>query len=80
MLEHPLRPARRRTKELVILAVARARGARYEWHQHADIARDEGATIEEMQTIDGDDFSVFDDAEFVLLQYTQAVESGTVTD
>ena len=67
-------------KELVILAVARARGARYEWHQHVDIARDKGVSIEEMQAIGGDDLSPFDDAEFVLLQYARAVESGTVTD
>ena len=69
-----------RRKELVILTVARARGARYEWHQHVDIARDKGVTIEEMQAIGGGDLSVFDDAEFVLLQYARAVESGTVTD
>ncbi|WP_042661805.1 carboxymuconolactone decarboxylase family protein [Haloferax sp. ATB1] len=69
-----------RRKELVILTVARARGARYEWHQHVDIARDKGVTIEEMQAIGGNDLSVFDDAEFVLLQYARAVESGTVTD
>jgi 4-carboxymuconolactone decarboxylase len=69
-----------RRKELVILTVAHARGARYEWHQHVDIARDKGVTIEEMQAIGGGDLSVFDDAEFVLLQYARAVESGTVTD
>jgi alkylhydroperoxidase family enzyme len=69
-----------RRKELVILTVARARGARYEWHQHVDIARDKGVTIKEMQAIGGNDLSVFDDAEFVLLQYARAVESGTVTD
>jgi alkylhydroperoxidase family enzyme len=69
-----------RRKELVILTVARARGARYEWHQHVDIARDKGVTIEEMQAIGGGDLSVFDDAEFVLLQYARAVGSGTVTD
>ncbi|MFC6942796.1 carboxymuconolactone decarboxylase family protein [Salinirubellus sp. GCM10025818] len=69
-----------RRKELVILTVARARGARYEWHQHVDIARDKGVTIEEMQAIGGGDLSMFDDAEFVLLQYARAVESGTVTD
>ncbi|MBX0298076.1 carboxymuconolactone decarboxylase family protein [Haloarcula nitratireducens] len=69
-----------RRKELVILTVARARGARYEWHQHVDIARDKEVTIEEMQAIGGGDLSVFDDAEFVLLQYARAVESGTVTD
>lgn len=69
-----------RRKKLVILAVARARKARYEWHQHVDIARDKGVTIEEMQAIGGDDLSSFDDVEFVLLQYARAVESGTVTD
>jgi 4-carboxymuconolactone decarboxylase len=66
-----------RRKELVILTVARARGARYEWHQHVDIARDKGVTIEEIRAIGGDDLSTFDDAEFVLLQYARAVESGT---
>ncbi|MFD1564493.1 carboxymuconolactone decarboxylase family protein [Haloarchaeobius amylolyticus] len=69
-----------RRKELVILTVARARDARYEWHQHVDIARDKGVTVEEMRAIGGGDLSGFDDAEFVLLQYTRAVESGTVTD
>jgi 4-carboxymuconolactone decarboxylase len=47
-----------RRKELVILTVARARGARYEWHQHVDIARDKGVSIAEMQAIGGDDFSM----------------------
>ncbi|MFA9427759.1 carboxymuconolactone decarboxylase family protein [Natronorubrum sp. A-ect3] len=69
-----------RRKELVILTVAQARGARYEWHQHVDIARHKGVTLEEMRAIGGGDFSSFDDAEFVLLQYARAVESGTVTD
>ena len=69
-----------RRKELVILTVARARGARYEWHQHVDIARGKGVTLAEMRAIGGGDFSVFDDEEFVLLQYARAVESGTVTD
>ena len=40
-----------RRKELVILTVARARGARYEWHQHVDIARNKGVSIEEMRAI-----------------------------
>ena len=69
-----------RRKELAILTVARARGARYEWHQHVDIARDKGVTIDEMRAIGGGDLSAFDDAEFVLLQYARAVESGAVTD
>lgn len=69
-----------RTKELVILTVARARGARYEWHQHVDIARDKGVSTAEMRAIGSDDFSPFDDEEFVLLQYAKAVATGSVTD
>jgi len=69
-----------RTKELVILTVARARGARYEWHQHVDIARDKGVETAEMRALGGDDFSGFDDEEFVLLQYAEAVATGEVTD
>jgi 4-carboxymuconolactone decarboxylase len=69
-----------RTKELVILTVARTRGARYEWHQHVDIARDKGVDTDEMRAIGGRDFSGFDDSEFVLLQYAEAVAAGEVTD
>ncbi len=69
-----------RTKELVILTVARASGARYEWHQHVDIARAKDVSTDEIRAIGGDDFSVFDDEEFVLLQYAQAVATGEVTD
>ena len=69
-----------RTKELVILTVARARGARYEWHQHVDIARDNGVEPAEIRAIGGGDFSGFDDEEFVLLQYAEAVATGEVTD
>ncbi|MFB6222149.1 MAG: carboxymuconolactone decarboxylase family protein [Haloarcula sp.] len=69
-----------RTKELVILTVARARGARYEWHQHVDIARDNGVETAEMRAIGGDDYSEFSDEEFVLLQYAEAVARGGVTD
>ena len=69
-----------RRKELVILTVARVRGARYEWHQHVDIARDKGVETDEMRAIGGWDFSGFDDEEFVLLQYAEAVATGAVTD
>ena len=69
-----------REKELVILAVARARRARYEWHQHVDIARGKGVTLEEMRAIGGDDLSGFDDGEFALLQYARAEEGDAVTD
>ena len=69
-----------RRKELVILTVARARGARYEWHQHVDIAREKAVTTDEMRAIGGRDLSGFDDEEFVLLQYAEAVATGDVTD
>ena len=69
-----------RLKELVILTVARARGARYEWHQHVDIARAKGVTTDEMRAMGGDDFSVFPDEEYVLVQYARAVATGNVTD
>jgi 4-carboxymuconolactone decarboxylase len=69
-----------RSKELLILAVARARGARYEWHQHVDIARGHGVSVAEMRAIGGRDLSPFPDGEFVLLQYAEAVATGDVTD
>ena len=69
-----------RRKELVILTVARTRRARYEWHQHVDIARRLGVDTEEMRAIGGDDHSVFEDEEFVLVQYATAVADGSVTD
>lgn len=70
-LSEQLKPRR---KELVILAVAKARGARYEWHQHVGIARDKDVTTEEMRATGGGDLSPFDDAEFVLGNYVGAVE------
>ena len=69
-----------REKELVILAVARASRAEYEWHQHVDIARDVGITIEEMQALGRDDWSVFEHSERDLIEYATAVVEGNVTD
>jgi len=69
-----------RRKELVILTVARARNTRYEWHQHVDIARGTGVEAAEIRAIGGRDFSGFDDEEFVLCQYAEAVATGEVTD
>jgi 4-carboxymuconolactone decarboxylase len=69
-----------RRKELVILTVARARSARYEWHQHVDIARSRGVESDEIRAIGGRDFSGLDDEEYVLCQYAEAVATGEVTD
>ena len=74
------RPARRATQRVGYFRGRRGLGARYEWHQHVDIARDTGVTIAEMRAIGGGELSVFDDAEYVLLQYARAIESGTVAD
>lgn len=68
-----------RKKELIILTVARQRCSKYEWHQHVDISKDLGVKLEEIQALGGKDFSIFDTDEFVLLQYTKAVESRNVT-
>jgi len=69
-----------REKELVILTVARGRDAKYEWHQHVDIARDAGVTMAEMRAIGGGDLSVFQDGELALLQYANAEERDAMTD
>lgn len=69
-----------REKELVILTVARARRAEYEWHQHVDISRGAGVSGDEIRAIGGDDFSSFNHAESVLLQYARAEEQSAVTD
>lgn len=60
--------------------MARAGGARFESHQHVDIARENGVPIEGMRPIDEGGSSPFPDEEFVLLQYAEAVATGEVTD
>ncbi len=69
-----------RQRELVILATARAAGSEYEWHQHTRIARDDHATIEEIDAIGAGEFDAFDDADATLLEYATAVAEGTVDD
>ena len=69
-----------RCRELVILEVAKTIGARYQWHQHVDIARENGVTTAELRAIGGDDLSPFTDADFVVIQYARAVATKNVTD
>lgn len=69
-----------RRKELAILTVAWAREAEDEWHQHVDISRSKGVTLDEIRAIGGGDFSSLDNEEFVLMQYARAEEQGVVTD
>jgi alkylhydroperoxidase family enzyme len=67
-----------RQKELVILTVARAKGAAYEWHQHVDIAHGAGVSLEEMRAIGRKDYREFADGERALIVYTEAVQEGTM--
>lgn len=69
-----------RERELVILATARAVDCAYEWHQHVGIAKDAGVTEAEIRAINAGDTGEFSAAEAVLLDYTNAVINGTVTD
>jgi 4-carboxymuconolactone decarboxylase len=57
-----------RTRELVILRVARLQNSRYELSRHIDIARDAGLTERQIGAIvQTDDFGDFDDQERILL-------------
>jgi len=69
-----------RTKELVILTVARARGARYEWHQHVAIAREIGIADRDILAIVDGDLDQFDTGDKTLIRYVLAVVQGTVDD
>jgi len=69
-----------RQRELVILATARRADSSYEWHQHVGIAQNAGVTDDEIRAISAGDYSGFDAAETALLDYTNAVVDGAVTD
>lgn len=69
-----------RDRELVILAVARALGSRYEWQQHYDIGLDAGVSLEEMRRIGRDELSAFDDRMRSTLEYAVGYAAGTVDD
>lgn len=69
-----------REKELLILTVARTKGSEYEWHQHVDIARDKGVSIEDMRAIGSEEYGHFDHEAESLLRYAEATVEGTVTD
>ncbi|WP_343571247.1 carboxymuconolactone decarboxylase family protein [Mycobacterium sp.] len=57
-----------RTRELVILRVARLQNSRYQLSQHIDIARDAGLTEQQIGAIvETDEFDDFDDEERMLL-------------
>lgn len=69
-----------RQRELVILAVARATDARYEWHQHVRHALSVGLDPDEIRAIAREDYDDFAEDEAALLAYAAATASGSVAD
>ncbi|WP_227378943.1 carboxymuconolactone decarboxylase family protein [Haladaptatus halobius] len=66
--------------ERCILAVARALDARYEWHQHVPIAREQGVDDEEILAISRGEFDQFDERTAALLGYVRDVALGEIDD
>lgn len=62
-----------RTRELGILAVARATDSRYVWHQHVSIALEAGVSQSEILAISDQTFDEFTPAETAVLEYVTAV-------
>ena len=67
-----------RERELVILAVSRETGNRYEWHQHVNIARGVGIDDDVIAAIGTGDLDPLSDDETTLLEYALAVVRGEV--
>jgi alkylhydroperoxidase family enzyme len=67
-------------RELVILQVGRL-AARYEWEQHAPIAKAAGATDEQVAALDAGDLGPFDAGQRATLRFTESfVRDGEVSD
>jgi alkylhydroperoxidase family enzyme len=69
-----------RTREIAILAAARALDARYEWHQHVAEARETGLSLATIRAIGRDDRDALDDDAAALVAYVQAYCDRAVTD
>lgn len=69
-----------RERELAILTTARTVESSYEWHQHVGIAKDAGVSEAEILAISEGAYEAFDAGETALLEYTEAVVEGRVTD
>lgn len=67
-----------RQRELVILAVARATGSRYEWHQHVRHALSVGLEPAEISAVSRGDYADFPAIETALLEYATAAATGSV--
>lgn len=69
-----------RERELAILSVARTLRSEYEWHQHVRLAREAGASAEELQALAHADECALSEREQAIVRYATAVVLGSVTD
>lgn len=69
-----------RERELAILSVARAVRAPYEWHQHVELGREAGISIEEIDAIGRGDDGPFPEREQAIMRYAAAVATRSVID
>lgn len=66
--------------ELLILVVARALESRYEWHQHVELGREAGLSMETIRTIGAEEWTAFDGERRALVDYAHAFLAGDVRD
>ncbi|WP_284009914.1 carboxymuconolactone decarboxylase family protein [Haloarcula pelagica] len=69
-----------RTRELAILAAARALDDRYEWHQHVFEAREAGLSLATIRAIGRDETDPLADDATALVAYVRAYCDRAVTD
>jgi alkylhydroperoxidase family enzyme len=69
-----------RDREIVLLALARALDAEYEWHHHVPVALDEGLTPTEIRALGARSHEPFDDAERALIEYAERFADFDVDD
>lgn len=69
-----------RTRELVILAVARSVECKYVWHQHVELAIEWGIRPEEIMAISTGDIDEFAAPEQALLSYVSRLVANTIDD
>lgn len=69
-----------RRRELAILGVARALDSQYIWHQHVPVALNADVDLDEIRWIAEREYTRFDAAENVLLDYVTAIVDRSVDD
>ena len=67
-------------QEIVVLTVARDTGARMQWDIHVPRARDAGVADEVIDAIGRGDMAPLPRADVLLVEFTERVGSGTMTD